>query len=69
MSGIQRTGYIDVDADIDIGMLKATDAVNGEEVTKPSDTKLRLKTKANEDLVKALRVMVGEVLVDAGLGN
>lgn len=66
-NGFQRTGYIDDDADI--GMLNAVDGVNCKEVAKPSDTKLRLKAKANEELVKALRVMVGEVLMDAGLAN
>lgn len=58
-SGIQRTGYIDIDIDINdagIDMLKAIDAVNGDEVAHPSDRKLCLKTKARVDLAKVSRV-------------
>lgn len=70
--GIKRTGYVDADIDIhdvNIGAAKAIDAVNGEEVTNPSDNTLVPNTDTNEQLVKALKVVVGAVLVDAGFGR
>jgi hypothetical protein len=68
----KRTGYVDVDIDIhnvNIGAAKAFDAVSGEEVTNPSDNTLVPNTDANEQLAKALKVIIGAVLVDAGFGK
>ncbi|KAL8717256.1 MAG: hypothetical protein Q9225_005488 [Loekoesia sp. 1 TL-2023] len=67
-----KTGYTDVDIDIHdtrVGASTALNAVNGEEVNNPSGSTLVPNTDANERLVKALKVVVGAVLVDAGLGK
>lgn len=67
---LKKAGYVDVDIhDINIGALSAIDAVRGEEIPNPSDGSLVPNTDANERLIKALKVVVGAALIDAGFGK
>jgi hypothetical protein len=49
--------------------LKAVDAVDGQEVGNPSGNVVFADADKSEELTKALRVLVGAVLIDAKLGN